>query len=329
MKREIIHTDQAPDAIGPYSQATRCCQLVFTAMRIPGPVNGVLFTVNGEQTSVPDADGADIDTLDLSSPTIGPGQTQIDITSGGDVVITDVRLPGELDGLGLLKQICDHPALVEKDTDHYDRYRSGKWDLFCELLVESLDSGQKVVIYSQYLDMIEIIESFLQELKVGYVSLTGKSRNRGAIIERFNEEPDCRVYVGSLRAGGTGIDLVENDRMVKVKPDKSNLRSRGYACRKGLKIAHLQHHTQRLTRPLKKTTGGLEPVSWDSALDDIAGGAARLIERLSPSVRPRHAVLLGGPSRSAKKRSRSALRRAISAPEWRRISAPWSSCRWS
>ncbi|MBW2337991.1 MAG: SWF/SNF helicase family protein, partial [Deltaproteobacteria bacterium] len=40
------------------------------------------------------------------------------------------------------------------------------------------------------------------------VSLTGKSRNRGAIIERFNEEPDCRVYVGSLRAGGTGIDLV-------------------------------------------------------------------------------------------------------------------------
>jgi SNF2 family DNA or RNA helicase len=110
--------------------------------------------------------------------------------------------------LNLLKQICDHPALVEKDTDNYDRYRSGKWDLFCELLVESLDSGQKVVIYSQYLGMIDIIEAFLQKLKVGYVSLTGKSRNRGAIIERFNEEPDCRVYVGSLRAGGTGIDLV-------------------------------------------------------------------------------------------------------------------------
>ncbi len=110
--------------------------------------------------------------------------------------------------LNLLKQICDHPALVEKDTDRYDRYRSGKWDLFCDLLVESLDSGQKVVIYSQYLGMIDIIEDFLQELKVDYVSLTGKSRNRGAIIERFNEEDDCRVYVGSLRAGGTGIDLV-------------------------------------------------------------------------------------------------------------------------
>jgi len=110
--------------------------------------------------------------------------------------------------LNLLKQICDHPALVEKDTDNYDRYRSGKWDLFCELLVESLDSGQKVVVYSQYLGMIDIIAAFLQELKVNYVSLTGKSRNRGKIIQRFNEEPDCRVYIGSLRAGGTGIDLV-------------------------------------------------------------------------------------------------------------------------
>jgi len=110
--------------------------------------------------------------------------------------------------LNLLKQICDHPALVEKDTDNYDRYRSGKWDLFCELLVESLDSGQKVVIYSQYLGMIDIIAAFLQELKVDYVSLTGKSRNRGKIIQRFNEADDCRVYIGSLRAGGTGIDLV-------------------------------------------------------------------------------------------------------------------------
>ena len=64
------------------------------------------------------------------------------------------------------------------------------------------------MIYSQYLGMIEIIGAFLRELKVDHVSLTGKSRNRGDIIQRFNEAPDCRVYVGSLKAGGTGIDLV-------------------------------------------------------------------------------------------------------------------------
>jgi SNF2 family DNA or RNA helicase len=110
--------------------------------------------------------------------------------------------------LNLLKQICNHPALVEKDVENYNRYRSGKWDLFCELLVESLDSGQKVVVYSQYLAMIDIIQAFLQELKVGCVCLTGQSRNRGNLIECFNESPDCRVFVGSLKAGGTGIDLV-------------------------------------------------------------------------------------------------------------------------
>ena len=110
--------------------------------------------------------------------------------------------------LGLLKQICDHPALVEGAIEDYDRYASGKWELFKELLEESLDSGQKVVVYSQYLEMIRIMECFLESRGVEYAVLTGKSRNRGEIIERFNHDPACRVFVGSLKAGGTGIDLV-------------------------------------------------------------------------------------------------------------------------
>ena len=110
--------------------------------------------------------------------------------------------------LTLLKQICDHPALVKGQLDDFERFQSGKWDLFKELITESLDSGQKVVIYSQFLGMIRIMESFLQGMKVGFVTLTGASRKRGEIISRFNEDPECRLYVGSLKAGGTGIDLV-------------------------------------------------------------------------------------------------------------------------
>ena len=111
--------------------------------------------------------------------------------------------------LSLLKQICNHPALVEEGTaEGYDRYASGKWELFKELLDESLDSGQKVVVYSQYLKMIRIMECYLENRGVEYAVLTGKSRNRGQIIERFNHDPACRVYVGSLKAGSTGIDLV-------------------------------------------------------------------------------------------------------------------------
>ena len=110
--------------------------------------------------------------------------------------------------LNMLKQICNHPAQLNGRADDYEQYRSGKWELFKELVFECLDSDQKIVIYSQYLEMIRIIEKFLQGLGVGYVTLTGASRKRGEIIARFNNDPDCRIYVGSLKAGGIGIDLV-------------------------------------------------------------------------------------------------------------------------
>jgi superfamily II DNA or RNA helicase len=108
----------------------------------------------------------------------------------------------------LLKQICNHPATVEGNPENYDQFQSGKWELFKELLDESLDSGQKVVVYSQYLDMIRIVEKHLKQNKVNFATLTGASRHRGKIVSRFNKDPACRVFVGSLKAGGTGIDLV-------------------------------------------------------------------------------------------------------------------------
>jgi len=110
--------------------------------------------------------------------------------------------------LNMLKQICNHPAQVKGQADDYEQYRSGKWELFEELVFECLDSDQKIVIYSQYIKMIQIIEKFLQGLDVGYVTLTGASLKRGEIVARFKNDPDCRVYVGSLKAGGIGIDLV-------------------------------------------------------------------------------------------------------------------------
>jgi len=110
--------------------------------------------------------------------------------------------------LSLLKRICNHPALVARSPHAYKKFESGKWDLFTELLSECIDGGQKVVVYSQYLGMIEIITQYLREQDIGFVALTGASRNRGKIVETFQEDPECRVYVGSLKAGGVGVDLV-------------------------------------------------------------------------------------------------------------------------
>jgi SNF2 family DNA or RNA helicase len=114
--------------------------------------------------------------------------------------------------LSLLKQICCHPALLEKRrADQIARYRehqSGKWELFVELLDESLGSGHKVVVYSQFLGMLGIMEQHLRERGVGYGKLTGATRKRGEVIARFADDPECRVFLASLQAGGVGIDLV-------------------------------------------------------------------------------------------------------------------------
>jgi SNF2 family DNA or RNA helicase len=110
--------------------------------------------------------------------------------------------------LNLLKRICDHPALVMNRIEEYQNYSSGKWDLFQELLFETLDSGRKIVIFTQYLGMISMMERLLKDLGIGFVTLTGSSQDRGEIVRRFNEDQECRVFLGSLKAGGTGIDLV-------------------------------------------------------------------------------------------------------------------------
>lgn len=110
--------------------------------------------------------------------------------------------------LNLLKQVCDHPALALGKLDEADRLASGKWDLYREILQEALDSGQKVVVFTQFLGMIELMERHLRELGVGHATLTGATAKRGEVVDRFNRDPECRVFLGSLKAGGTGIDLV-------------------------------------------------------------------------------------------------------------------------
>ena len=86
-----------------------------------------------------------------------------------------------------------------------------------------------------------------------------------------------------LCAQNCGLEvLVENNRMTKVKPDKSNPRSQGYACRKGLSVLYHQYPEDRLTEPLKRVGNSFEPVSWDRALEEIAAKMRELVDRHGP-----------------------------------------------
>jgi anaerobic selenocysteine-containing dehydrogenase len=94
-----------------------------------------------------------------------------------------------------------------------------------------------------------------------------------------------------LCAQNCGLEvIVEENRITRVRPDKANFRSAGYACRKGLNVAHHQHNADRLTHPLKKVGDKFERVSWDQALIEIA---ARLKEIIAAHG-PRSLAYMGG-----------------------------------
>ncbi|MCP4756649.1 MAG: molybdopterin-dependent oxidoreductase [Proteobacteria bacterium] len=80
-----------------------------------------------------------------------------------------------------------------------------------------------------------------------------------------------------------GLEVqVENNRIVKVRADKENPRSRGYVCRKGRNIIHHQHHADRLMHPLKKVGDAFERISWDEAIDGIAEKLTGVLDQHGP-----------------------------------------------
>ncbi|MDF1577230.1 MAG: DEAD/DEAH box helicase [Desulfobulbales bacterium] len=110
--------------------------------------------------------------------------------------------------INYLKQICNHPCLLKDCTDP-TRFRSGKWDLFVELLDECLESGIKVVIFSHYTRMLDLIEHHLTAHNISFCGLRGNMPMgvRHQMIKRFNTDDSCRVFSASLLAGGVGVDL--------------------------------------------------------------------------------------------------------------------------
>ncbi len=115
----------------------------------------------------------------------------------------------------MLKQICDHPALLNNGKG-YDLLASGKWELFTELLEMCLDSGIKVVVFSHYTRMLDIIAKHLERQNIPYAGIRGNMSLavRKEEIRRFNTVSTCRVFCASLLAGGVGVDLTSAQAVI-------------------------------------------------------------------------------------------------------------------
>ncbi|MDD6483000.1 MAG: DEAD/DEAH box helicase [Clostridiales bacterium] len=114
-----------------------------------------------------------------------------------------------------LRQICCHPALFDENYNG----ESGKLKLLCELVTSAMDSGHRILIFSQYTSMLEIIRSVLNEKGIKSFYLDGKtpSYERLEMSDRFNSG-ERSVFLISLRAGGTGLNLIGADTVIHYDP---------------------------------------------------------------------------------------------------------------
>ena len=117
-----------------------------------------------------------------------------------------------LAALTRLRQICCHPGLVGNDT------HSGKTETFMELLEPLLAEGQKVLVFSQFVQMLRILEDECHKAEIPTHILTGETKNRQEVVNAFQEDDRPGVFLLSLRAAGTGLNLSTASYVVLYDP---------------------------------------------------------------------------------------------------------------
>ena len=122
-----------------------------------------------------------------------------------------------LAGLTKLRQVCNHPALLLKD-ETFKGYESAKLKIFEELVDEIVSSDRKVLVFSQFTGMLDILQETLNKKGVDHLYLSGKTKNRKELVEAFNTDPDKKVFLISLKAGGTGLNLTAADNVIIFDP---------------------------------------------------------------------------------------------------------------
>ncbi len=120
-----------------------------------------------------------------------------------------------LEALLRLRQAACHPGLI--DAGRIDE-PAAKLDTLLEQLSEVLDEGHKVLVFSQFTSFLAILRRQLDARGQVYEYLDGKTTDRQSRVERFQEDPDCRLFLVSLKAGGQGLNLTAADYVYILDP---------------------------------------------------------------------------------------------------------------
>lgn len=124
-----------------------------------------------------------------------------------------------LDALLKLRQICCHPRLLKLDIPGVStNLPSGKFDAFKDMVTDIVEEGHRVLVFSQFVQMLHIIRSWLQISGMPFCYLDGTSKDRFDQVDRFNNTPDIPIFLISLKAGGTGLNLTSADYVIHYDP---------------------------------------------------------------------------------------------------------------
>lgn len=120
-----------------------------------------------------------------------------------------------LEALLRLRQACCHPGLLDKS--HEDE-TGAKLDVLLLQLEELLSEGHKALVFSQFTSMLAIVKKHLDKKGIVYEYLDGQTRKRKEHVERFQNDPECGVFLISLKAGGLGLNLTAADYVFILDP---------------------------------------------------------------------------------------------------------------
>jgi superfamily II DNA or RNA helicase len=122
-----------------------------------------------------------------------------------------------LDALLKLRQACCDPRLVTSAEEQSEPIPSAKMDWLANALPEMIEEGRRILLFSQFTSMLSLIEEQVQALGIPYLLLTGETRERTPLIEKF-QSGAVPLFLISLKAGGTGLNLTAADTVIHYDP---------------------------------------------------------------------------------------------------------------
>ena len=120
-----------------------------------------------------------------------------------------------LEALLRLRQAACHPGLIDK---RYERSSSAKLDALLPQLRELVAEGHKALVFSQFTSFLGIVRESLEKEGIDHAYLDGQTRKRSEKVDRFQNEPDCSVFLISLKAGGLGLNLTAASYVFLLDP---------------------------------------------------------------------------------------------------------------